>query len=152
VPAVLLCGGRRGGEGPPAGPELWVPAGWTTADLLHKLEPLGLRVVPANLTGRRPGLPGLRPGPPAPQDQLEDGAFLTATDLDWEALNRLPKAALPGEATLARWRGTVHVRPTRSPPETQPLLGGRRSALRAGRFHFYGDPDLLDRVEALLAE
>jgi hypothetical protein len=153
VPAVLLWGARRGG-GPPAGTELWVPAEWTTADLLRKLEPLGLRVVPANRGGPagRPLLPGLRPAPADPGEVLEDGAFLTTTALGWEELSGLTKAGRPGEEAQNRWRGTVFVRPYRRPPDTQPLGGGRRSALQAGRFHFYGDPDLLDRVEALLAE
>jgi hypothetical protein len=141
LPILIVWGRRHTGDGPPVA-EVSVPADWTMADLLRQLEPLGLRVVPAHL-----------PGPPgADADVLEDGAFLTATGLGWEELSRLSKAAVPGEAALARWRGTVHVRPSRRPPDTQPLGGGRRSALHAGRFHFYGDPDLLDRVEALLAE
>jgi hypothetical protein len=143
VVSVLLVWGRRhAGDGPPVVTELSVPADWTTADLLRKLGPLGLRVVPAN-----------RGGPPgADASVLEDGAFLTATALGWDELSALHTAAPPGETALARWRGTVHVRPSRRSPDTQPLGGGKRSALRAGRFHFYGDPDLLDRVEALLTE
>jgi hypothetical protein len=128
-------------------PEVSVPGDWAMADLLRKLEPLGLRVVPANRTGP--------PGAPARDDRsdvLEDGAFLTTTGLGWDELSALHTAAPPDEAALARWRGTVFVRPSRRPPDTRPLGGGRRSALHAGRFHFYGDPDLLDRVEALLAK
>jgi hypothetical protein len=134
VPAVLVLTGRPGRNGAPSAPEVRVPADWTTADLLRKLEPLGLRAVPANRTG-----------------PLDDGVFLTATGLGWEELSALHKAAVPGEAALGRWRGTVFVRPYRSPPDTRPL-GGKRSALQAGRFHFYGDPELLDRIEAVLGE
>jgi hypothetical protein len=83
---------------------------------------------------------------------LEDGAYLTATGLAWEQLCLLQLSGGPGEEALARWRGTVHVQSFgRHPPVTWPLAG-RRSALRAGRFYFYGDPDLLDRVESALAE
>ena len=135
LPALLVLAGRHARDGPPALTEVSVPDDWTTADLLRKLEPLGLRVVPANRTG-----------------SLEDGAFLTTTGRGWDELSALHKAAVPGEAALARWRGTVFVRPTRSPPDTRPLGPGQRSALRAGRFSFYGDPELLDRVEALLGE
>jgi hypothetical protein len=145
LPALIVWGERRGGEGAPAETELEVPADWAMADLLRKLEPLGLRVVPA----RPPGRPA---GPEGPADVLEDGAFLTTTDRGWGELSTLHMAAPPGEAALARWRGTVFVRPGRHRPDARPLAVGRRCALRAGRFHFYGDPDLLDRVEALLAE
>ena len=154
VPVLLALAGRHDRDGPPAVPEVRVPADWAMADLLGKLGPLGLRVVPASRTGppwalERPGRP---PAPAGPADVWENGAFLTATDLGWEELSRLPRAAVPGAAALARWRGTVHVRAYRGAPDTWPLGGGKRCALRAGRFHFYGDPELLDRVEALLAE
>jgi hypothetical protein len=154
VPAALLLAGRHGRDGAPAAPEVHVPADWTMADLLGKLEPLGLRVVPANRTAPpwELVLPGRPPAPAGPTDLLEDGAFLTATGLGWEKLSALQKAAVPGEAALAPWRGTVFVRRYRSPPDTRPLGGDKRSALQAGRFHFYGDPELLDRIEALLSE
>jgi hypothetical protein len=152
---LLVWVGRRGGDGPPAVTAVPVPDDWTMADLLRKLEPLGLRVVPAS-RGEPRGqldLPGQQPAPADPRDVLENGAFLTARDdLRWEELNGLPKAAVPGEAALALWRGTVHVRIDWPPPATQPLDGGKRCALQAGRFHFFGDPEQLDRVEALLAE
>jgi hypothetical protein len=135
VPAVLVLARRHDHDRVPEAPPVHVPAGWTTADLLRKLESLGLRVVPANQAGG-----------------LEDGVFLTTTSLDWEELSALHKAAAPGEAALARWRGTAFVRRSRSSPDTQPLEVGRRSALGAGRFHFYGDPELLDRIEAALSE
>jgi hypothetical protein len=146
LPILIVWGRRHAGDGPPTA-EVSVPAGWTMADLLRQLEPLGLRVVPANRSG-----PPWVPARDDRADVLEDGAFLTATDLGWDELSALHTAAPPGEAARARWRGTVFVRPSRRPPDTQPLGGGRRSALHAGRFHFYGDPDLLDRIEALLAE
>ena len=138
VPAVLVLAGRQGNYRTPAAPEARVPADWTTADLLRKLEPLGLRVVPANVTN--------------PDGPMDDGVFLTTTGRGWEELSALHTAAAPGQAALGRWRGTVFVRPSRRPPDTQPLEVGRRSALHAGRFHFYGDPDLLDRIEAALSE
>jgi hypothetical protein len=138
VPAVLVLAGRHGTYRVPAAPEVRVPAGWTTADLLHKLGPLGLRVIPANIT--------------SPDGPLDDGVFLTTTGRGWEELAALHTAAPPGEEALARWRGTVFVRPSRRPPDTQPLEVGRRCALHAGRFHFYGDPELLDRIEAALSE
>jgi hypothetical protein len=138
VPAVLVLGGRHGNYRAPAAPEVRVPADWTTADLLRKLEPLGLRVIPANVT--------------RPDGPLDDGVFLTTTGRGWEELAALHTAAAPGEAALGRWRGTVFVRPSRRAPDTQPLAPDRRSALHAGRFHFYGDPELLDRIEAALSE
>lgn len=135
APTALILAGRPGPDDAPPASEVGVPADWTTADLLRKLEPLGLRVIPANRTG-----------------SLDDGVFLTTTGLGWEELSVLHTAAVPGEAALGRWRGTVFVRPSRRPPDTRPLAVGRRSALHAGRFHFYGDPELLDRIEALLSE
>jgi hypothetical protein len=135
LPALIVWAGRHGREGPPAVTEVSVPADWAMADLLRKLGPLGLRVVPANRTGL-----------------LEDGVFLTATGLGWEELSTLHKAAVPGEGALGAWRGTVFVQASRSRPDTQPLEVGKRSALHAGRFHFYGDPELLDRIEAALGE
>jgi hypothetical protein len=138
VPAAFLLAGRRGNDEAPPASEVRVPADWTTADLLRKLEPLGLRVIPANITN--------------PDGPLDDGAFLTTTGRGWEELGALHTAAAPGEAALARWRGTVFVRPSHSRPEGRPLEVGRRSELHAGRFHFYGDPDLLDRIEAALSE
>jgi hypothetical protein len=133
--ALIVGVGQVGRDGPPAVKEVGVPDGWTMADLLRKLEPLGLRVVPVNRSG-----------------QPEDGVFLTATGLGWEELSALHKAAVPGEAALGRWRGTVYVRPSKARPDARPLGSGQRSALRAGRFYFYGDPELLDRVEAVLGE
>ena len=145
LPALIIWGERRGGDGPAAETELAVPDDWTMADLLRKLAPLGQRVVPAR--------PADHPaGPDGPADVLEDGAFLTTTARGWDELATLHMAAKPGEAALARWRGTVFVRPSRRPPDTQPLEVGRRCALHAGRFHFYGDPELLDRIEAALSE
>lgn len=138
VPAALVLAGRRGSDGSPPASEVRVPADWTTADLLRKLEPLGLRVIPANST--------------KPDGPLDDGVFLTTTGRGWEELSVLHTAAAPGEAALRRWRGTVFVRPSRSRPDSRPLEVGRRSELHAGRFHFYGDPDLLDRIEAALSE
>jgi hypothetical protein len=135
APVALILAGRPGRDGTAPAPELHLPADWTTADLLRKLEPLGLRVIPANRTG-----------------PLDDGVFLTTTGRGWEELAALHTAAAPGEAALGRWRGTVFVRPSRSPPDTRPLAVSRRSALDAGRFHFYGDPELLDRIEAALSE
>jgi hypothetical protein len=132
VLAVVVLAGRQGNDGAPVDR---VPADWTAVDLLRKLGPLGLRVMPASRTG-----------------PLDDGVYLTTTGLGWEELSVLHKAARPGEAALGRWRGTVFVRPSRRPPDTRPLAVGRRSALHAGRFHFYGDPELLDRIEAALSE
>jgi hypothetical protein len=154
VPAVLVLAGRQGGDSAPPVPEVRVPADWTTADLLRRLEPLGLRAVPANRSAPpwQLVLPGLRPAPAGPADVWEDGAFLTTTGLGWDELSALHKAAVPGEGALECWRGTVFVRAYRSPPDTRPLGGGKRCALQAGRFYFYGDPELLDRVEALLGE
>jgi hypothetical protein len=83
LPAALVLAGRLGCDGVPAAPEVRVPADWTTADLLRKLEPLGLRVIPANRTG-----------------PLDDGVFLTTTGLGWEEVSALHKAAAPGEAAL----------------------------------------------------
>ena len=51
-----------------------------------------------------------------------------------------------------RWSGTVFVRPFRFLPGTQPLEGGKPSRLHSGRSHFYGDPELPERVEALVRE
>jgi hypothetical protein len=131
---LIVWGSRRDRDAARVG-EVRVPDGWAMADLLRKLEPLGLRVVPCNRNG-----------------VLEDGAYLTATGLAWEQLGLLQMSGGPGEEALARWRGTVHVQPCRwCAPLTWPLAGWR-SALRAGRFYFYGDPDLLDRVESALAE
>jgi hypothetical protein len=76
---------------------------------------------------------------------LEDGVFLTATALGWDELSALSKAAVPGAAPSSS-------RPAGPPPGTQPLEVGERSALHAGRFPFYGDPELLDRIKALLRE
>jgi hypothetical protein len=133
--ALIVWAGRGGRERPSAGAGVNVPADWTMDDLLRKLEPLGLRVVPANLSGA-----------------VEDGVFLTTTGLSWEELSWLQKAPVPGGGRRGRWGGTVFVRPFRFLPDTQPLEGGKPSTLQAGRFHFYGDPDLLGRVETQLRE
>jgi hypothetical protein len=134
-PAVLFLTRRHVRDDPPAVTVVRVQADWTMDDLLRALERLGLRVVPVNRSGG-----------------LEDGVLLTTTGRSWEELSALHKAAVPGEEALARWRGTVYVRPTRTPPDTQPLSRGKRSTLHAGPFYFYGDPDLLDQVEGLLSE
>ena len=131
--ALLAWACRAPPEGPPPAAEVSVPDGWTMADLLRELGPLGLRVVPANSSG-----------------DIEDGVYLTATRLSWEELASLCVVPPSDEVGLACWRGTVFVRAIR-PRYSWPLGVGGPSVLHAGRFHFYGDPELLDRVARRLA-
>jgi hypothetical protein len=135
LPPLAVWNGRPVRRGAARATNVSVPADWTLADLLHKLEPLGLRVVPVNLSG-----------------DVEDGVFLTTTALGWRELSLLHKVAGPGTKALGRWHGTVSIQSARRPPDTLPLGGDRRSSLYAGRFYFYGDPDLLDQIEAVLGE
>jgi hypothetical protein len=99
------------------------------ADLLRRLEPLGLQAIPSCLGG-----------------SVDTGAYLTTGGKGWEDVCGL----LKGPGRLGDWRGTVHVLISDDTPATDPLVPNRRCSFRAGRFFFYGDPDLLDRMEQSL--
>ena len=84
------------------------------------------------------------------QSTREDGvidqkAFLTTTQKNWADLNRLFKDISCSQA----WRGTVHCeRLGKGEPALQ-LLDDHYMV--AGPFVFYGDTDLLERIDAILA-
>jgi hypothetical protein len=123
----LWCRGRPNLAATAAPAE--VPADWDMADLLRRLGPLDLQVLPTNCRG-----------------PLEDGVYLTVAGKGWEDVSRLSKLRGPMHA----WRGTVQVLRANRPPDVEPFDPSRRCWFRAGRFFFYGDPDLLDRVEEVL--
>jgi hypothetical protein len=76
-----------------------------------------------------------------------DGAFLTATDKEWEELNGLPKMA----ECLGQWRGTVYCERLRHPESRDPQVEAwGDGCLEAGPFLFFGDRDLLARIRAEL--
>ncbi len=105
-----------------------LPAGNGPYEVARRLCALGLclRVVPAS-----PG--GLFPG-----------AYLTTTDQTRDQLVGLPWSA---EAT-ARWRGTVVCK--EEAPGVDLLDRDPQRLLRDGRLVFYGDPELLRQIAAVL--
>lgn len=79
-------------------------------------------------------------------DVLIQMAFLTTTDKSWEELNRLTK----DPSQIQKWRGTVYCERLRK--EMEPSLDlWDDYYLVAGPFVFFGDPELLERIRAILA-
>jgi hypothetical protein len=102
------------------------------ADLVEHLRAAGLhlRVVP----GDRFGTPERR-------------AYLTTTDLTWRDLDLLPKVP----ERLAAWKGSVYCERNTWPPSRDSLRRQWGEGCRCiGPFLFFGDPDLLGRIETAL--
>ena len=101
------------------------------ADYLHRAG-IRLHVVPATKDG-----------------VLQDTAFLTTTERSWHELNRLRKDA----KQLAPWRGILYcerLEHTKMRTVLEEQWGDY--GWSAGPFLFYGDPELLARVRAVLLD
>jgi hypothetical protein len=123
---VVGVGRRKGGRATPA-----VPLDdWDIPQLVAYLngEGLALRLVPTQKNGA-----------------ISQAAFLTTTDKEWDELSRLAKK----QEWIGRWRGTLYCKRN---------MGGEELAYQWGDYHlvvgpflFFGDPELLARVQAALA-
>jgi hypothetical protein len=129
--AYLAC---RPAAPPPGGAPFAVdaPAGWGVPELVRHLDAKGLRlhVVP---TDHNSG-------------DLKKGAYLSEAERPWGELNALrPLPELAHE-----WAGVVWVLPR--PRVFHEVEAWGANGLAAGRLLFFGDPALLRRIAAALAE
>jgi hypothetical protein len=105
---------------------------WDLPRLLHHLDGQGL---------------GLREVPVSEAGPFGLNIFLTKTDKSWEQLNDLTKV----RERVDQWRGTVYcerVSNLECYAEQIPLWGD--CYLVAGRFVFFGDPELLAQIRDAL--
>ncbi|HTU88858.1 MAG TPA: hypothetical protein VMF69_02065 [Gemmataceae bacterium] len=77
---------------------------------------------------------------------LSQSVFFTSTKKDWYELNRLFK----DPKRIHEWRGTVYC--SREPPKAAAHLAQQwgNNGLLAGPFVFFGDAELLARIDAAL--
>ena len=123
---VVGVGRRKGGRAAPA-----VPLDdWNIPQLVAHLngEGLALRLVSTQKNGA-----------------ICQAAFLTTTDKEWDELSRLAKK----QEWIGRWRGTLYCKRNRGGEELAYLWGDYH--LVVGPFLFFGDPELLERVQTALA-
>jgi hypothetical protein len=73
-------------------------------------------------------------------------AYLTATQKDWSDLNRLMKDA----SKIHEWRGTVYCARETANSNANLARPGDEHYLLVGPFIFYGDAELLARIDAAL--
>jgi hypothetical protein len=74
-------------------------------------------------------------------------AYLTATGLTWQELNRLPRSA----EHVGRWRGTLYCeRSNNHNARQEEVDSGSGCWLRAGPFVFFGDRELLACIQETL--
>lgn len=134
VAAAVLLAGLAWPTSQPAAAKAVALESWDLPELLHDLEKGGLyfRV-----------LPTIKDGP------LVDSVFLVTTDKSWQQLNVLPAV----RQCARQWQGVVRVHRERdSSGCVEQAQLDRGAWLVAGPFRFFGDPQLLGRIRAVLGE
>lgn len=87
---------------------------------------------------------GLRMVPTQKDAATCQAAFLTTTDKEWDELSRLAK----NQALIGQWRGTLYCKRNMGGEELAFLWGDYH--LVVGPFLFFGDIELLERVQTAL--
>lgn len=108
----------------------------------HALENWGIPELTDHLN--HAGLP-MRLCSPRKDGLIDQAAYLTTTDKDWDGLSSLKR----GSRLIQKWRGTVYCESVRKSREPAFDLDEEHYMV-VGPFVFYGDAGLLERIRVIL--